>query len=496
MEQNTILIVDDDELMRKLLIDTIAPFKLRLLTAQSGDQALDLARKHLPDLILLDVMIPGVDGFEVCHRLREDSMLAQIPIVMITALNDREAKIRGFDAGADEFITKPFDPGELRARINTVLRLNRYRRLLQEQARVAAERARFEWVVEHSENAYLIIDRSDHILYANTRARAYLGLAPREQPSRPLRELVAQRYQLAPAEAWEQWPDQSDMQRFLVHPETAHNPEQWLQVDVAQANPHDDQLIVTIHDVTGQVTAQRDMWTFHTAIAHKLRTPLVSLIGGLNILHDNMEQIDRSIARNIAAITLSGAQRLQREIDDILRYVQSPGDYQVDSCTVFDLPDILATISQELGLQTISLNLDPALDTRQLRIARRSLEIVLHELCENARKFHPQRMPSINVRVDADVAHNQVCLLFCDDGVHLPPAQLRRIWQPYYQAERSFTGQVEGMGLGLAQVAQVILAVGGSYQMRNRPDRPGICVELHIPFAEEQQRGATPATQR
>lgn len=156
MEQNTILIVDDDELMRSLLIEIITPFNLRLITAQRGDQALQLAQQHLPDLILLDVMLPDMNGFEVCQRLRDDPATAQIPIVMITALNDREAKIHGFEAGADEFITKPFDPGELQARINTVLRLNRYRRLLQEQAKVNVERARFEWVIETSDNAYVI----------------------------------------------------------------------------------------------------------------------------------------------------------------------------------------------------------------------------------------------------------------------------------------------------------------------------------------------------
>lgn len=490
MEQNTVLIVDDDEQMRALLIDTIAPFNLRLLTAQRGDQALQLAKQHQPDLVLLDVMMPDVDGFEVCRLLRDDPMLAQIPIVMITALNDREAKIRGFEAGADEFITKPFDLGELQARINTLLRLNRYRRLLQEQARVNAERARFEWVVETSDHAYLILDQQDRITYANPRARAYLGLTADEQPSRPFRALAAQRYQLAPSEAWEQWPAPVDIQRFLVHPETLHSSEQWLKVESAVVYPADDQIVVTIRDVTQQITTQRDMWTFHTAISHKLRTPLVSIIGGLNILHDNMDQLDRSIARNIAAIALSGAHRLQSEIDDILLYVRSPGDaHYLDTCTVFELPAMIAAISQELGMQTVSLNLDPALDARRLRISRRSLETVLWELCENAKKFHPKGNPAVMVRVDADLVRDQVRLLVCDDGVHLPPEQLRKIWQPYYQAERSFTGQVEGMGLGLAQVARIVLSVGGSYQIHNRPDRPGICVEIRIPFAEERAGG-------
>ncbi len=487
MEQSTVLIVDDDEQMRSLLIETITPFNLRLLTAQRGDQALQLARQHQPDLILLDVMLPDMDGFEVCRLLRDEPLLAQIPIVMITGLHDRDAKLRGFEAGADEFITKPFDIGELQARINTVLRLNRYRQLLREQARVNAERARFEWVVEESDNAYLIVDQNDRIVYLNARARDYLGLAYNEQPDQTFCALAAQRYRLEPPEAWEHWPAATDLKRFLIHPETLRSAEQWLSVETASIHTGDDQIVVTIRDVTAQITAQRDMWTFHTVISHKLRTPLVSIIGGLNILYDNMEQIDRTIARNIAAIALSGAHRLQSAIDDILHYVRSPGDaYHVDTCTVFDLPTMMSNLSQELGLQTVSLALDPALDSRRLHISRRSLEVVLRELCENAIKFHPHHTPTLTVQVEADLKNNQVRLIVCDDGIHLPPDQLRKVWQPYYQAERSFTGQVEGMGLGLAQVARIVLAVGGSCQMRNRSDRPGICVELRLPFAEEQ----------
>ncbi len=485
MEQNTILIVDDDELMRSLLIEIITPFNLRLITAQRGDQALQLAQQHLPDLILLDVMLPDMNGFEVCQRLRDDPATAQIPIVMITALNDREAKIHGFEAGADEFITKPFDPGELQARINTVLRLNRYWRLLQEQAKVNVERARFEWVIETSDNAYVIIDHDDQIRYANRRARTYLGLTANEQPVRPFRELVTQRYRLVPPEAWEQWPIGAPELLYLVHPETSRSPEQWLQVEAARIHPSDDQIVVTLCDVTQQITLQRDMWTFHTAISHKLRTPLVSYLGGLNLLYDNIEHMDRTMARNIAAIALSAAKRLQQVIDDIFLYVRSPGDIHYDNCTVFDLPAMVSTLNQELEIPAISLSIDPVLDARRLRISRRSLEMVLRELCENARKFHPQQRPMVTIRVDADLAQNQVRLVVCDDGVHLPPAHLQKIWQPYYQAERNFTGQVEGMGLGLVQVARIILAVGGSYQMRNRSDRPGICVELRIPFVEE-----------
>ena len=89
-----------------------------------------MAAEHTPDLILLDVMMPGMDGFEVCRSLRADPLLAEVPVVMVTALDDRDSRLQGIEAGADDFVSKPFDRVELRARVRTIARLNRYRQLL------------------------------------------------------------------------------------------------------------------------------------------------------------------------------------------------------------------------------------------------------------------------------------------------------------------------------------------------------------------------------
>jgi len=82
----------------------------------------------------LDVMMPGMDGFEVCQRLRSSSLLAEVPVIMVTALDDKDSRLRGIEAGADEFVSKPFDRYELRMRIKTIIRLNRYRQLIEERA--------------------------------------------------------------------------------------------------------------------------------------------------------------------------------------------------------------------------------------------------------------------------------------------------------------------------------------------------------------------------
>jgi signal transduction histidine kinase/FixJ family two-component response regulator len=106
----------------------------------SGPAALELAAERVPDLILLDVMMPGMDGFEVCRRLRGDLELGEVPVLLVTAMDDRDSRIRGLESGADDFVTKPIDRGEVRARVRTITRLNRFGKLHaeMEQSRRAA----------------------------------------------------------------------------------------------------------------------------------------------------------------------------------------------------------------------------------------------------------------------------------------------------------------------------------------------------------------------
>ncbi len=130
---STILIVDDDPANYKTLEGLLRSPNYRILQAASGPAALEKAAAERPDVILLDIMMPGMDGFEVCRRLRADTLLAEVPIIMVTALSDRESRLRGIEAGADDFVTKPIDRIDLRARVRTITRLNRYRRLLDER---------------------------------------------------------------------------------------------------------------------------------------------------------------------------------------------------------------------------------------------------------------------------------------------------------------------------------------------------------------------------
>lgn len=133
-EQSTILIVDDQPGAREVLKGLLTHPGYSLAFAANGEEALARAAELTPDLILLDVMMPGLDGMEVCRQLRADPFLAEVPVLMVTALDDHTSRVRGIEAGADDFISKPFNHVELQARVRTITRLNRYRRLLLERA--------------------------------------------------------------------------------------------------------------------------------------------------------------------------------------------------------------------------------------------------------------------------------------------------------------------------------------------------------------------------
>ncbi|WP_148202571.1 HD domain-containing phosphohydrolase [Syntrophus aciditrophicus] len=135
-----ILIVDDLPQERWMLGALLKSYDYELSYATNGHEALELAKKINPDLILLDVMMPGMDGFEVCRRIRKTPLIAEVPIMMVTALNEAEVRRKGVEIGADDFISKPFDRAELQARVRNITRLNRHRRHRLHEERVIQEK--------------------------------------------------------------------------------------------------------------------------------------------------------------------------------------------------------------------------------------------------------------------------------------------------------------------------------------------------------------------
>lgn len=129
-----ILIIDDEPIARDTLEALLTGQPYDLIFAENGMEGIARAKEILPDVILLDVMMPLMNGYQVCIQLRANETLREIPVLLITALDDRDSRITGLRAGADDFITKPFDSLELLTRLQSVIRLNRFRRIVEQRS--------------------------------------------------------------------------------------------------------------------------------------------------------------------------------------------------------------------------------------------------------------------------------------------------------------------------------------------------------------------------
>ncbi len=132
-KREIILLVDDNPTNLQVLRHTLQSINCKILIAKNGERALAIALEDHPDLILLDIMMPGIDGFEVCRRLKSNPSTEDIPVIFLSSLGDTEDKVRGLQLGAVDYVSKPFQPDEINARVNTHLTIHRLQREVQSQ---------------------------------------------------------------------------------------------------------------------------------------------------------------------------------------------------------------------------------------------------------------------------------------------------------------------------------------------------------------------------
>lgn len=184
----TILIIDDVPTNVGVLLDVLNGAGYEVAVAESGESALEQLAWLKPDIILLDVLMPGLDGFQTCRRLKEDEATADIPVLFMTALSDVVDKVRGFQVGAVDYLAKPLHPEEVLARVNAHLRLREQQILLEQRAdeldrevqrRIVAERE----LERAFERGLVVVGAGGDVLFASERARQLLA---RHYPGRDL----------------------------------------------------------------------------------------------------------------------------------------------------------------------------------------------------------------------------------------------------------------------------------------------------------------------
>jgi len=469
-----VLIIDDEPVIRELLETLLAGEGLELLFAENGETGLKMAQEFQPDAILLDVMMPVMDGYETCRQIRATPGLSEVPIIILSALADREARLSGLRAGADDFLTKPFDAVEMKVRVKNIMRLNRYRNLV-------AERSRFYWVVENDEKGYLVLNKKGEIQYANQRAQVYFHL-PQTYTGINFTSQAGLYYQSHSLEEGQDGHSSGHI-IYLVQPESATARAFWLRVEILNSPlGTENQHLVRVNDVTDKMSTYQDIRKIHLLVAHKLRTPVSLIYSSMNLLATKTDMIPEEEIKPMIKAAWNNAERLVMGVHDILKYMDAPiALADGEPFILGHLLEMTTAIGESLEIKNVAVSMPETLAGCKLGISGKAIELILHEVMENSKKFHLHQTPHIQVRA-GQRGENNILLQFLDDGQAMTAEQITHAKMPYSQGEKWFTGEIPGMGLGIPLVSALIWQAGGQLRVENRSDQAGVCVSLTLPI--------------
>ena len=464
----TILIVDDKEQNRQLLHDRLARDGYDLVMVESGEEALVLSEGLQPDLVLLDVMMPGMDGFEVCRRLRANSATREIPVIMVTALADTASRLNGLEVGADEFLTKPVDLFELDVRVRNQVRFGRSKRL-------NGERAKFEQFAKVSSDACLITDNDGRVRYHNPRAAEFLpGLAKGESLSTTVAYLGAT---VMPRADWRGALPNNSGVNLVLRQESGQL--LWIELREHPLNPPiPDQRFFIMRDLTETVEKRKSIWSFHSVLAHKFRTPLTGIIGTLELLELDVDDDNKVLMEGLT----TSAYRLRGQIESILEYVEGKDRLtgREGATNASQILEIFAELAAETEIDAHAGEADSLLAGATVAVHGRGWRAVFAELLRNTSKFASGARPHVELNLLR--AGDQCQVVYLDDGTSIPEDKLAQVTKPYFQAEQYFTGECPGMGLGLSMIAAVAAEAGGVLTVANREGSPGVKILLELPL--------------
>jgi PAS domain S-box-containing protein len=460
-----ILIVDDYPANVKLLERNLQTSGYETVAAYDGEEALQKVELERPDLILLDIMLPKIDGFEVCRRLRANEATAVIPVIMITALKETEDRIRGLESGADDFLSKPFDRGELLARVKSLLRIKYYRSML-------SEREKFHAVIQDLSHGIIITDGQWRIQTISRRAAELLGCDAPSAVGRALPDVLAP-FQVEPSlEALRQTVTGSvtvDLAQEAVRP-PRYMAGRYTRIDGPRGELYNAALV--FRDVTETRQKEKLKRDFLALVSHKLKTPLTIVGGYLNLIDaGKYGPVPPPMAEAIR-ISLANVQELSTLIEKVLAYAGLTATELERAGQLVALDDLVRRIRERITQRYPQRSVEwvvalpPALP--RARAPEELLAIVVDNLVDNAVKF--ARNGGVRIEISArEIEDRQLEVSVRDNGVGIRPQDHDLVFSDFSQIEESFTGSTAGMGLGLATAKRLVESWGGQINFESSP---------------------------
>jgi PAS domain S-box-containing protein len=495
----TILIVDDDATNVAVLEGILEVAGYQLMIANNGCEALDIIAQHPPDLILLDVMMPEMDGFAVCRHVKDTPAWQHIPIIIITALDEAEDYARALDCGADDFMTKPFTFVVLLARVRGYLRAKR----AMEELRHSEER--YRRLVELSPDAVLV-HCDGTIVYANMACVRLLGATnPAQLLGRPFMAIVPPDHMDIVAARLRQIQEQG-VAVPLLEEKLVRLDGQVVNVEVASIPiPYQDSsaCLAVIRDITERLETRTALRTakevaesanlaksrFLANMSHELRTPLNAIIGYSEMLWEEAEELDYAdFLPDLQKIHTAGKHLLSL-INNVLDLAKIEAGKMTSCLECFDVSTVIHDV-----VSTMDYLIKKNANTLHVRVADQvgtmysdiiKVRQSLLNLLSNACKFTKEGPIMLTVTRETGEDKEWLCFQVRDTGIGMSPEQRRRLFQPFSQADASTTRQYGGTGLGLTITQYFCQMLGGTMMVESTLGE-GSTFTMRLPAAAQE----------
>ncbi len=502
-----ILLADDNADMRDY-VRRLLGTRYEVEAVADGEMALAAARERTPDLVLTDIMMPHLDGFGLLRALRDNPGTSTIPVIMLSARAGEEARVEGIEAGADDYLVKPFSARELLARVGTHLELVRIRREAQQQVIN---------IWESINEGFVALDRDWRYIYINAEAErlglnrnellgkklweafpATLGTETEREFRRAVEEQMSVEFESF-YEPWDMWfenrcfpsadgslavyfRDITERKRAEEEREQLLVSAQGARLEAEQAQKLSAELLVREQEARAQAeAANRTKDEFLATVSHELRTPLNAILGWVTMMRGGRLTEEMS-ARGLETIERNARSqaRLIEDLLDVSRIITGKLRLEIQpvelSAVIQAAVDVIRPAADAKGIRLqllLDSNAGPVSGDPQ------RLQQIVWNLLSNAVKFTPK---GGRVQVRLERVNSHIEIIVSDTGPGIDPDFQPFIFERFRQADTSYTRKHGGLGLGLALVRHLVELHGGTISTQSSGKDQGATFMVTLPL--------------
>jgi PAS domain S-box-containing protein len=460
---STILIVDDNADMRNYISRILGVYPTwKIITTNNGLQALKAIKKKVPDVILTDIMMPEMDGFELVKKLRSDAKTKRIPIIFLSARAGEEAKIEGLEKGADDYLVKPFSARELLARVRTQLEMAEIRQdnalLKQAEEALKISEERFRQLADSMPQQVWTATPEGKLDYINQQTIHYFKISKEKIIGDGWQDLVHPDELPQVIQKWKSSLSTGNVYEVEFRLQKGRNKEyRWhlgRALPITDNNGSVTKWYGTNTDIDERKKLEAHKDEFIGIASHELKTPVTSIKAYTQLLDLRFQKAEDIQSSELVQKMDGQLNKLTTLINDLLDVTKIESGRILFQTGYFDINELIEEITGEMQLTTSKHTIHKKLGKAiSLFGDRDRIGQVLTNFISNAIKYSPQ---ADKIIIKSTLSTDKFIISVQDFGVGIPESMKEKVFERFYRVEREKQDTFAGLGLGLYISSEIV----------------------------------------